>query len=524
MDHRGGARKRSLSPSGVAAPRLGVSGYAQPVPVYLAVDLGAESGRVVRGTLDGDRFTVEETHRFANRPMALPDGLHWDVSTLFAELSAGLASASAGPAGHGPVTSVGIDAWGNDFALLGADDALVCDPWHYRDRRTDGVTARILARVGAADLYRTTGTPLLPINTATQLVAMEGSPLLDAADRLAMLPDLFAFWLTGEHVTDYTIASTSQLMDVTARTWSLGIIERLGVPARLFKGDVVPPGTPIGRIRAGGVAGAALAGVPAIAVAGHDTASAVAAIPAAAPFGYISSGTWSLVGLELPGPVLTDEARVAGFSNEAGVAGTVRFLRNGIGLWLVQRCRAAWERERPASYDELTVAAARAPGFRTLFDPDDPTFLWDGDMPARIAQACRVHGQPVPVDPGGMVRSILDSLACKYRWTLERAETLSGRTAEVVHIVGGGAANTLLCQLTADVTGRPVLAGPVEATAIGNLLVQAWADGELGSLSDLRAVVRRAIPPRVYEPRADRDEAESAYGRFLALGEPCDTN
>jgi rhamnulokinase len=492
------------------------------VPVYLAVDLGAESGRVVRGTLDDGKLAVEEVHRFANWPVALPDGLHWDALTLFAELCAGLAAASADLAGH-ETASVGIDAWGNDYALLRPDGALVCNPWHYRDRRTDGVTSRILARVGAAELYRATGTPLLPINTATQLVSMEGSPLLDEADRLAMLPDLFAYWLTGEHATDQTIASTSQLMDVSARTWSREIIKQLGVPARLFKGDVVSPGTPIGAIGATGVAGAALSGVPVIAVAGHDTASAVAAIPAATSFGYVSSGTWSLVGLELPEPVLTEEARRAGFSNEAGVAGTVRFLRNGTGLWLLQRCRAAWRRSAPASYGELTAAAARMPGFRTLFDPDDPTFLWDGDMPARIAEVCRVHGQPVPADSATMVRSILDSLACKYRWTLERAEAISGRTAEVIHIVGGGAANTVLCQLTADLTERPVLAGPIEATAVGNLLVQAWAAGELGSLDDLRTVVRQSTPPRVFEPRPVRHEAQSAYGRFLAVLKSHDT-
>jgi len=492
------------------------------VPVYLAVDLGAESGRVVRGTLEDGRLSVEEVHRFANWPVTLPDGLHWDVSTLFAELSAGLAAASADVARH-EVASVGIDAWGNDYALLRSDGALVCNPWHYRDRRTEGVTTRVLARAGAAELYRATGTPLLSINTATQLVAMEGSPLLDEADRLAMLPGLFAYWLTGEHRTDQTIASTSQLMDVSARTWSHEIIKQLGVPARLFKDDVVSPGTPIGPIGATGVAGAALSGVPAIAVAGHDTASAVAAIPAATSFGYISSGTWSLVGLELPGPVLTEEARLAGFSNEAGVADTVRFLRNGTGLWLLQRCRAAWQHTAPASYGELTAAAAHAPGFRTLFDSDDPAFLWDDDMPARIAEVCRLRGQPVPVDPAAMVRSILDSLACKYRWTLERAEQISGRTAEVIHIVGGGAANTVLCQLTADVTARPVLAGPVEATAIGNVLVQAWAAGELGSLDELRTVVRRSTPPRVFEPRSDRCEAESAYGRFLAVLNSHDT-
>ncbi|MEH1127847.1 rhamnulokinase [Micromonospora sp. CPCC 206061] len=486
------------------------------MPDYLAVDLGAESGRVVRGTFDGGHLTVEEIHRFVNQPMTLRDGLHWDVSTLFAELSAGLAAA-AGVAGRGRAASVGIDTWGNDFALLGPDGALVCDPWHHRDRRTDGVTARILARAEGAELYRTTGTPPLPINTATQLVAMEGSALLDEADRLALLPDLFAYWLTGEHATDQTIASTSQLMDVSARRWSLDVIKQLGVPARLFQGEVVPPGTPVGQVLASGVAGAALPGVPVIAVAGHDTASAVAAVPAAGAFGYVSSGTWSLVGLELPEPVLTDEARRAGFSNEAGVGGTVRFLRNGTGLWLLQRCRAAWRRTAPLSYSELTSAAGREPGFRTLFDPDDPTFLWEGDVPARIAEICAATGQPVPVDPAGTARCILDSLACRYRWTLERAEALSGHAAEVVHIVGGGAANTVLCQLTADVMGRPVFAGPVEATAIGNILVQAWTARELGSLADLRAVVRRSMPPRIYEPRRDRGEFEAAYARFVAL-------
>jgi rhamnulokinase len=519
------------------------------VPVYLAVDLGAESGRVVRGILDGGLLTITPVHRFANRPVDSPEGLRWDVRALFAELSAGLTAAAAG----GPtVSSVGLDAWGNDFALLRADGTLVCDPWHHRDRRTEGVTDRVLARVGAAEIYHATGTPLLPINTATQLVAMEGSPVLDEADRLVLLPDLFGYWLTGEHATDQTIASTSQLVDVSTRTWSFDVMKKLGVPARLFKNEIVPPGTTIGTIGAvdpallggavgpalpggavgaalpggamgpalpGGAMGPALLGVRAVAVAGHDTASAVAAVPATAPFGYVSCGTWSLAGLELPGPVLSDEARLAGFSNEAGVGDRVRFLRNGTGLWLLQRCRAAWQREAPASYRELTAAAATVPGFGTLFDPDHPGFLWDGDMPQRIAEICRVHRQPVPAGRAAMVRCILDSLACGYRWTLERAEALSGQTAEVVHIVGGGAANELLCQLTADVSGRPVLAGPVEATAVGNLLVQAWAAGEIGSLAELRAVVARSMPPTVYEPARDRGAAEAAYQRFLPLVE-----
>lgn len=486
------------------------------MPVYLAVDLGAESGRVVRGNLDDGRLDIAEVHRFANRPVDSPDGLRWNVTRLFAEVTDGLSAAAAG-AGRTGIHSVGLDAWGNDFALLRADGTLVCDPWHHRDRRTEGVTDRVLARVGAAEIYRATGTPPLPINTATQLVAMEDSPLLDEADRLALLPSLFGYWLTGEHATDQTIASTSQLLDVSTRTWSFDIIEKLGVPARLFKNDVVLPGTTIGTL-------GALPGVRAIAVAGHDTASAVAAVPAVAPFGYVSCGTWSLVGLELAAPVLTDEARLSGFSNEAGVGGTVRFLRNGTGLWLLQRCRASWQRTAPVSYGELTSAAALAPGFRALFDPDHPSFLWDGDMPRRIAEVCRAHGQPLPDGRAGLVRCILDSLACKYRWVLERAEALSGQTAEVVHLVGGGAANELLCRLTADIIGRPVLAGPVEATAIGNLLVQAWASGELGSLTELRAVVGASMPPRVYEPARERDQAEAAYARFLALSASCDRN
>ncbi|WP_327003736.1 FGGY-family carbohydrate kinase [Dactylosporangium sp. NBC_01737] len=475
------------------------------MPDYLAVDLGAESGRVLRGALRDDRLTVTEAHRFVNRPVALPEGLHWDALALFADLSEGIAAAVAG--GGEPVAGIGIDAWGNDFGLLDRTGCLIGNPFHYRDRRTSASTAVVAARVGAGALYRATGTPPLPINTASQLVAMEGSPQLDIAERLAMLPDLFGYWLTGELATEQTIASTSQLLDVTTRTWASGIIDRLGIPARLFAGGVVPAGTRVGP----------LLGHPKIplwTVAGHDTAAAVAAVPATGPgFGYISSGTWSLVGLELDAPVLTDEARLAGFSNEAGVDGTTRFLRNGTGLWLLQRCRAAWA---DTSYADLVAAAAAVPGFRSLVDPDHPAFVAPPDMPAQLAAACRATGQPVPVGRAALVRCVLDSLACRHRWTLERAEALAGRRAEVVHVVGGGAANPLLCQLTADLTGRPVLAGPVEATAVGNLLVQARADGRLGTLEDLRAVVARSLPPRRFEP-AGGARSDDAYARFLAL-------
>jgi rhamnulokinase len=475
------------------------------VPDYLAVDLGAESGRVLRGALRDDRLTVTEVHRFVNRPVALPEGLHWDVLALFAGLTDGIAAAVAGSTE--PVAGIGIDAWGNDFGLLDRAGHLIGNPWHYRDRRTRTSTAVVAARVGAEALYRATGTALLPINTASQLVAMEGSPQLDVAERLAMLPDLFGYWLTGNLVTEQTIASTSQLLDVTSRTWATAVIDALGIPRRLFAGGVVPAGTGVGPLLAH-------PSIPLWTVAGHDTAAAVAAVPATrGGFGYISSGTWSLVGLELDAPVLTDEARLAGFSNEAGIDGTTRFLRNGTGLWLLQRCRAAWG---DPSYAELVAAAAAVPGFRSLVDPDDPAFVAPQDMPAQLSAACRASGQPVPEGRGAVVRCVLDSLACKHRWTLERAESLAGRRVDTVHVVGGGAANPLLCQLTADLTGRPVLGGPVEATAVGNLLVQARADGQLDTLWDLRSVVAGSLPPRRFEP-AGGARSDDAYARFLAV-------
>jgi len=476
------------------------------MPVFLAVDLGAETGRVVRGAFDGSRLVVREVHRFVNRPVALPQGLHWDVLALFADLSAGLAVGLSDP-GRDKVAGVAIDAWGNDFGLLDRDGRLIGNPWHYRDRRTESSTALVTERAGAARLYRTTGTATLPINTTSQLVAMEGSPQLDAAERLVMLPDLFGYWLSGRVATEQTIASTSQLLDVSTRRWATGVIEALGIPGRLFAADVVAPGTRVGSLLTD-------PRVPLWAAAGHDTASAVAAVPAGAgSFGYISSGTWSLVGLELPAPVLTDDARLSGFSNEAGVDGTVRFLRNGTGLWLLQRCRAAWG---SPPYADLVAAATAAPAFRSVIDPDAPVLVAPDDMPTRLAQLCQSSGEPVPGDRAALVRCVLDSLACKHRWTLERAEALAGRRADVVHIVGGGAANPLLCQLTADLTGRLVLAGPVEATAVGNLLVQAWAAGELSSLAEVREVVGASLPPRQFEPR--RSEAiDAAYARFLTV-------
>ncbi|MGI5131196.1 rhamnulokinase [Pseudonocardia sp. CA-107938] len=479
------------------------------MPAYLAVDLGAESGRVLRGEFDGERIAVEEVHRFANVPIRRPDGLYWDIDALYADALDGIAKG----AGRG-ARSVGVDAWGNDFGLLDDAGALLATPWHHRTSRTAGMVERLLSRVDADELYAVTGTQFLPITMACQLLAMQGSPALAQARRLATIPDLFASWLSGRPVAEQTIASTGQLWDIHRGRWAAPVITRLGLPECLFATEIVEPGTPVGPSR---VDLPAELGV--VAVAGHDTACAVAAVPAEREtFAYVSCGTWSVVGLELPRPITTPAARLARFGNEVGVGDTVRFLSNVNGLWLLQECRRTWTTagEGP-SYAALVAAADRAQPYRSLIDPDHPSLLGAGDMPALIAARCRATGEQVPGTQGEVVRCVLDSLACKYRWVLDQAAALVGRPVDVVHVVGGGAANSLLCQLTADVTGRPVVAGPVEATGVGNLLVQAMADGRLDGLADIRAVVRASFPLRSHDPAGRRGAAEDAYGRFRRL-------
>jgi rhamnulokinase len=488
------------------------------MPSYLAVDLGAESGRVVRGDLVDGRLRISEVCRFANRPVRTADALCWDAAALRRQVLDGIGAGMR----QGPrITSIGVDAWGNDFGLLDQAGHLLADPWHHRTPRTAGMPELLSQRIDADELYAITGTQFLPITTACQLLAMRGTPALAAADRLVLIPDLVTYWLTGRLVTERTVASTSQLWDIRKGRWSTEVIDHLDLPARLFDTEVVAPGTPVGPLLpAGPDAGAGVGPAPlVVAVGGHDTASAVAAVPSRSPaFGYISCGTWSLVGMEIEAPITTGPARAAHFTNEAGVGDRVRFLSNVNGLWLLQECRRAWSTGGAVpSYPQLTAAAAAAPAFRTLVDPDDPSLLGMGDMPTRLAALCRRSGEPVPPDPGATVRCILESLACRYRWALEQVEALTERRLEVVHLVGGGAANGLLCQLTADLTGRPVIAGPVEASSVGNLLVQAIVDGRLAGLDDLRALVRRSFPAVTYEPHRDREPAEAAYGRFVSL-------
>jgi rhamnulokinase len=483
---------------------------------YAALDLGAESGRAVLGRFDGERVELDIVHRFDNRPVWLPDGLHWNLGTLFCEALAGLGAAAA----TGRLDGIGIDAWGCDYALLDGERRLLGMPFSYRDERTSPrVMKQVHARVGRSELYRRTGIQTMPINTVYQLWTEAGGAAAAVAEHIALIPDLFALWLTGTLVNELTIASTTGLLEARGRGWATDLIGRLGLPTRPFGSPVVATGTEIGPVldlhgeRAGDAAGATVR-----AVAGHDTAAAFAAAPLAGPrAAVLSSGTWSLLGLELAQPELGPAAADCNLTNERGVDDTVRLLRNVMGLWLVQECRRAWRvRGVDRDYDELQSLADRARPDVPLFDPDDDSLLHAGDMPTRITALCEAAGQPAPGDDAELLRSILVSLACKYRLVLEQLESVTGRSIDTVHVVGGGARNRLLCQLTADVLQRPVLAGPVEATAMGNVLVQVLATGGLSDLTQVRAVVKRSASVAQFEPGPSGPALET-YHRFLKV-------
>ncbi|MFJ2212049.1 rhamnulokinase family protein [Streptomyces sp. NPDC101062] len=491
----------------------------EPLP-FAAVDLGASSGRVMVGHVSGrgaGTLRLEEVHRFPNRPVRISGTLHWDILSLYGGVLDGLRAAGAA-AGRAPA-SVGIDTWAVDYGLLDASGALLGNPVHYRDTRTEGEAEKVAAVLPPAALYGATGLQYLPFNTLYQLTAARGSAALSAADRLLLIPDLIAYWLTGEAGTELTNASTTQLIDPRTRDWARSVAEPLGIDLSLFPA-LRAPGAPAGTLLPDVLAETGLSGpVPVTAVGSHDTASAVAAVPASGDrFAYVATGTWSLAGLELDAPVLTEESRRANFTNELGVDGTVRYLRNIMGLWLLQECLRTWEAEAaPQPLDRLLAEAAEVPGLRSFVDADDPAFLAPGQMPRRIADACRSLGVRVPQGPAETARCVLDSLALAHRRAIEDAQRLSGRSVDTVHIVGGGAHNTLLCQLTADACGLPVVAGPAEAAALGNVLVQARAAGAVdGTLTDLRALLRATLEPRRYEPAADR-AGRAAWDRAAAL-------
>jgi rhamnulokinase len=485
---------------------------------FAAVDLGASSGRVMVAKVGPDRLGLQEAHRFPNRPVRTAGTLHWDVLGLYAGVLDGLRAAGR-DGGH--LDGIGIDSWAVDFGLLDADGALLGNPVHYRDARHATAVADVHAVVGAAELYRVTGLQHLPFNTVFQLAAARGTAQLAAARRLLLVPDLLTHWLTGAVGAELTNASTTGLLDVTTGDWAWALIDRLGLARGLFA-PIRQPGARLGELRDDVLGETGLAGpVPVTAVGSHDTASAVVGVPAESDrFAYVSCGTWSLVGVELEKPVLTEDSRAAGFTNELGVDGTVRYLRNVMGLWLLQESQRTWAAAGlPADLADLLAAAARVPAFTAVVDPDDARFLPPGDMPARIAASCTETGQTPPQSQAETVRCILDSLALAYRRTVRRAVELSGREVEVVHLVGGGARNALLCQLTADACGLPVVAGPVEAAALGNALVQARATGVLpGDLGTARALLRTTQEMRTYQPTAGQAGGWAAAADRIGLG------
>jgi rhamnulokinase len=466
---------------------------------FVAVDLGASSGRVMRAEIGRGGVGLREVHRFANLPVMVHNTLHWDVLALWAGVLDGLRIAAA----EGPIEGIGVDSWAIDYGLLDADGRLLGNPVHYRDSRTDGVAGQVAEAIAPEKLYGLTGVQMLPFNTIFQLAAARGSRALGAAAHALLIPDLFNYWLTGTLGTELTNASTTGLLDVHTRSWCAEVFTALGLNADLF-GPLHEPGTRLGTVLPSVAAAAGIPQAAVLAVGSHDTASAVVGVPARDErFAYISCGTWSLVGVELETPVTSEAAREANFSNELGVDGTVRFLRNVMGLWLLQESVRTWERAGVSvDLPKLLAEAEQMPARRFVVDPDRPEFLPPGDMPHRLRDECRRTGQPEPQTPAEIARCILDSLAAAYRRAIDTAATLSGVDVEVVHLVGGGAQNALLCQLTADACERPVIAGPVEAAAYGNVLVQARATGAIvGDRYDMRTMLRTVDTTR-YLPRS----------------------
>ncbi len=490
--------------------------------VFLAVDLGASSGRVLAGSFDGEKLLLQEVHRFDNGPAHVAGRMYWDLLHLWEQVQQGLRSAAARYGKQ--VQSVGVDTWGVDFALLADGDELLGNPYHYRDRRTQGALERAFEIVPREEIFRATGIQFMEINTLYQLLAMkwQESPLLGPARRMLMIPDLFHWLLSGRQTNEFTNASTTQMLDPRTGDWAHELLRRFELPLELL-GPISQPGEVLGALLPDVARQTGLEGVQVVLPPTHDTAAAVLAVPAQGTPGgdpswcYISSGTWSLMGVESPEPVLSDECLKLNFTNEGGVGRTVRLLKNITGLWLLQECRRVWNRQgRDFSWEDLTRLADQAPPLRCFINPDAPDFVAPESMPEAIRQFCNRTGQEVPSDEGAIVRCAVESLAMKCRQVLSWLERLTGTRVETIHIVGGGTRNTQLCQATADACGRLVLAGPVEATATGNCLMQAIAAGELGSVEEARAVVRSSFPLETYEPH-NTAAWDEAYERFLTV-------
>ncbi len=482
---------------------------------YLAVDLGAESGRVMLGSLSGSTLALEELHRFANTPVRVPSGIYWDLFRLFHEIREGLTK--AGRERRLKIEGIAVDTWGVDFGLLGSDGALVDNPRHYRDARTVGVMEQAFAVMSREKIFRHTGTQFMALNSLYQLYAtkLADAPGLRAATRLLFVPDLLSYWLTGVQKAELTIASTSQFYNPAEKRWATEVLDTLGIPTAILP-EIVPPGTLLGPVLPEIAESCGIGSVPVYTTAAHDTAAAVAAVPAeGSDWCYISSGTWSLMGVEADSPIINEQSLALNFTNEVGYGGKIRLLKNIAGLWLLQECRKAWSAAgQQFEYAELARMASTAKPFSAVLNPD--AFLEIGNMPKKIAEYCATTGQTAPAEPAEMARAILESLALRYRQVLESLESLIGHSLKTIHIVGGGSRNQVLNQFVADATGRRVVAGPTEATAAGNVLIQAIGAGQLGSLAEARQVVRTSFPVNVVEPQS-RAGWDDAYARFCDL-------
>ncbi len=485
--------------------------------VYLAADLGASNGRVMAGIYDGEKLAIEEVHRFENQPQERDGSFRWDFDVLLQSIKTGFKAAAAKFGKD--IVSVGVDTWGVDYGLLDESGKLIDMPFAYRDPRTEKMEEEACKRVPRREIYETTGIQFMFFNTLFQILSevVAGRQELKKASRLLFTPDLVNYMLSGVATNEYTISSTSQLLDVRKRDWATGMMAKMGIPTHLF-GDITQPGTCLGPILPEIQGATGLQNVNVVAVGGHDTASAVAAVPAESDsYAYLSSGSWSLMGIESAEPVVSDSAYDFGFTNEGGVGGTIRLLKNITGLWILQECRRAWaEAGSEMDFGEIGKLAQESEPFRSFIDPDDPSFTTPGDMPARIRDYCVRTDQPVPETPGQFARTALESLAFRCRTVFSNLEKLTGRRIDVLHIVGGGIKDVMLSQLTANAINRTVIAGPVEASSAGNIIVQMMAAGALATREDGKELMKRSFEPINYEP-TDRADFEKAYECFHAL-------
>lgn len=485
----------------------------------LAFDFGASSGRAMLGTFNGDIITLEEKHRFSNDPVNVRGSLYWDVLRLFHEIKQGILKCAN--TGNKDIDSIGIDTWAVDYGLLDQKGNLLGNPYHYRDARTVGMLEEAFKTVSKEEIFNQTGIQIMELNTLYQLIALKRSQpeMLENAKTLLMIPDLFNYFLTGIKLTEFTNASTTQLYNPVKDRWAAELMDKFGIPDHIFT-EVIPAGSIIGPLSQEICSEVGMGPVPVVAVASHDTGSAVAAVPVTGQedFVYISCGTWSLLGVESSEPIITPKSLELNFTNEGGVNHTIRFLKNIMGLWLTQECKRQWDREGAnLSFAELEKLAWEAKPFISFIDPDDHSFLAPGDMPGRIQEFCKNTNQPVPESKGEIIRCIAQSLALKYRYTVEGLERILDKKINVVHMVGGGIKDKMLCRFTANATGREVVAGPVEATSIGNIAVQAMALKEIGSLSQAREIIRKSFPMEVYQPEqtADWDEAYHKFKNII---------